>query len=117
MPQVDDPALQKHHYEHAERMLFASFTSGPIGTPGRQVRFSLPKNMQEALRIAVTVQQAELQERRNETIYVDEVQERGKAVRSSRETRRRGYMRNTTQQVGASRTQDRNCKGSFGKNK
>ena len=92
-------------------MLLASFTSGLVGTPGRNVRFSLPKNLQEALRIAVTVQQAELQERRNET-YVDEVQERGKADRSSSETRRSGYMRNTTQQVGASRTQDLTCKGS-----
>jgi hypothetical protein len=54
----------------------------------------------------VTVQQAELQERRNETFYVDEVQERGKADWSSRETRRSGCVRNTTQQVGAGRTQD-----------
>ena len=30
--------------------------------------------MQEALRIAFTLQQTELQERRNETFYVDEVQ-------------------------------------------
>jgi len=110
--QIDDPALQKLHYEHAERMLLAIFTSGLIGTPGRQVRFSSPKNMQEALRIAVNVQQAELQERRNETFYVDEVQESGKADRSARETHRSGYMRNTTQQVGAIRTQDQSSKGS-----
>ena len=113
VPQVDDPALQKLHYEHAERMLLASFTSGLTGTPGRQVRFSLPKNMEEALRIAVTVQQAELQERRNETFYVDELQERYKADRSSHETRRSGFVRNTIQQVGASRTQDQSCKASF----
>ena len=94
-------------------MILSNFTSRLTGTPGSQVRFSLPKNMKEALRIAVTVQQAELQERRNETFYVDEVQERGKAYRSSRETRHSGYMRNTTQQVGASITQDRTCKGSF----
>jgi hypothetical protein len=52
--------LQKLHYEHAERMLLASFTAGLVGTPGRQVRFSVPKNMQEVLRNAVTVHQAEL---------------------------------------------------------
>ena len=62
--------------------------------------------------MAVTVQQAQLQERRNETFFVDEVQERGKADRSSRETRRIGCVRNTTQQVGAVRTQDRNRNGS-----
>ena len=72
--------------------LLASFTSALTGTPGRQVRFSWPKNMKEALRIALTVQQAELQERRNETFYVDEVQERGKTDRSSRETRRIGCV-------------------------
>jgi hypothetical protein len=54
VPQVDDPALQILHYEHAERMLLASFTSGLTGTPGRLVRFSLPKNKEEALGIAVT---------------------------------------------------------------
>ena len=113
VPQVDDTVLQKLHYEHAERMLLASFTSGLVGTPGRQVHFSLPKNMQEALRITVTVHQAELQERRNETFYVDEVQERGKADRSSRGTRRSGSMRHMTQQAGADRTQDQSCKGSF----
>ena len=94
-------------------MLLASFTAGLVGTPGRQVRFSLPKNMQEALRIAVTVHQAELQERRNETFYVDEVQQRGRADRPSRGTRRNGSMRNTTQQAGAGRTQDQSSMGTF----
>jgi len=45
VPQVDDPMLQKLHYEHADRMLWASFTASLVGTPRRQVRFSLPKNM------------------------------------------------------------------------
>jgi len=83
--------------------------------PGDRFVFHCRKNMQEALRIEVTAQQAELQKRRNETFYGDEVQELGKADRSSRETRRSGNVRNTTQQVGASRTQDQSCKGSFRK--
>ena len=66
--------------------------------------------MEEALRIAVTFQQAELQERRNETFYVSEVQGRCKTDRSSRETRRSGCVRNTNQQVGAGRTQDQGRK-------
>ena len=45
LPQVDDQVLQKLHYKHAKRMLLAIFTSGLIRTPGRQVRFSSPKNM------------------------------------------------------------------------
>ena len=50
VPQVEDPALQKLHYEQAERMLLASFTSGLLGTPGRQVRYSMPQTMDETLK-------------------------------------------------------------------
>ena len=70
-PVVDDPALQKVYYEQAGSMLLASYCAGMIGTPGRQVRYALPKSMQEALRIAITVQQAELQEHRNERFYLE----------------------------------------------
>jgi hypothetical protein len=58
LPQVEDPVLQNLHYEQAERMLLASFTSGLLGTPGREVRFSMPQTMDEALKIAITVNQA-----------------------------------------------------------
>ena len=68
--------------------------------------------MQEALRIAVSVHQAELQERRNETFYVDEVQESFKADQSSGE-RTEMSMRSTSQQARAGRTQDQSSKGSF----
>ena len=67
MPVVDDTALQKVHYEQVERMLLASYTAGLTGTPERQLRYALPKSMQEALHIAITVQQAEMQEHRNES--------------------------------------------------
>ena len=72
IPRVEDPVTQRINYEQAERMLVASFSSGLLNTVGRQVRYALPKTMDEALKIAITVNQAEIQERRNEAFYVDE---------------------------------------------
>jgi hypothetical protein len=63
---VDDPALQQCHYEQAQ---LASFISGLIGNPGQQIRFRMPQTLEEALQIAVTVHEAEAQERRNEIFY------------------------------------------------
>ena len=50
-------------------MLLASFISGLIGNSGRQVRFANPQDMEHALRIAITVQEAERQERFNGSFY------------------------------------------------
>jgi hypothetical protein len=46
------------------------FFSGLVGTAEKQVRFSLPKTLDEDLKIAITVDQAELQERRSEAFYL-----------------------------------------------
>jgi len=55
----DDPQAQRIHQENAERMLLAAFISGLIGTPGKQCRYVNPQNLQQALSIALTVDQAE----------------------------------------------------------
>jgi hypothetical protein len=52
-------------------MLLASFTEGMIGTPGRQGRYARASSLQEALRIATTVEQEELQEGRSEAFYLE----------------------------------------------
>jgi hypothetical protein len=70
VPQVADAAQQKIYNEQAERMMLASFISGLSGTPGKQVRFSLPGTMEDALSIAITVHQAQLQEQRNDAFYL-----------------------------------------------
>jgi hypothetical protein len=70
VPQVENPDVQKLYYEQAEGMLLACFTSGLAGTPGRQTRYAMPKNLEEALKIAITVEEAELQERREQAFYV-----------------------------------------------
>jgi hypothetical protein len=72
VPIVEDSVQQKWHYEQAERMLLASFTSGLSGEVGKFTRFNLPTNMSEALKIATTANQAQTEDRRNESFYVDE---------------------------------------------
>ena len=67
MGKLDDPQIQRVYREKADRMLLASFISGLSGNSGRQVRFANPQDMEHALRIALTVQEAERQERFNES--------------------------------------------------
>ena len=42
-----------------------------LGTPGQQVRYARPASLSEALQIASSVEQAEMQERRNGSFYVE----------------------------------------------
>jgi len=113
VPRVEDPVTQRIYYEQAERMLLASFTSGLLNTVGRQVRYALPKTMDEALKIAITVNQAEIQERRNEAFYVDEARGSATADRTTRGTRYTGIARNASQHAGPSRTQGQDSKGHY----
>jgi hypothetical protein len=71
VPYVTDPTVHKIYNQMAERILLASFTAGLTGNPGRQVRFSSPKTLENELQITITVTQAEVQERRNEAFYLD----------------------------------------------
>jgi len=94
-------------------MLLAIFTSGILNTAGRQVRYAIPINMDEALRIAITVNQAQIQERRNEAFYVDEARGSGTADRPLRRKRYNGTVRNATQHAEISRTQGQKSKGLY----
>jgi hypothetical protein len=86
VPKVEDPVQQKWHYEQAERMLLASSTSGLTGQARKFTRFNLPANINKPLKIATTVNQAVIQERRNEGFYVDEARTRWQQSHSSRQT-------------------------------
>ena len=55
---VNDPVAQRIHYENADRMLLASFVAGFPGIPGRQCRFSKPQDLDQALKIALSVEEA-----------------------------------------------------------
>jgi hypothetical protein len=65
VPKVEDPSLQKFHYDQAQRMLLSSFTAGLGGNSGQQVRFKMPPTVDQALQIAITVFEAEAQEERD----------------------------------------------------
>jgi hypothetical protein len=70
-PQTDNPEAQKLCNQQTERMMVASFTNGLRGNPGIQTRFAMPSVMDNAVRIAVTVEQAESSKGTSETFYVD----------------------------------------------
>ena len=50
-------------------MLLASFSSGLIGVPGTYTRFSNTQTIEQALRTALRVQEAEKQDKFNESFY------------------------------------------------
>ena len=46
---VDDPVVQRVRNKNAERMLLSSYISGLTGAAGRQVRYSNPGTLEQAL--------------------------------------------------------------------
>jgi len=111
VPQVEDPAVQKLHYDQADRMLLASFISGLWGPAGREVRYTMPSKLDDAIKLATTVNKAEIQERRNESFYVNEEGRYSTPDRPSRRTRSVSTVRSTTQHEGAGRTQNQYRQG------
>ena len=71
VPCTTDSVLQRAYNEQAEQLLLSAFSKGIMGTAGRQLRYASPANVEEALRIAVTVSQAEIQEARDSAFYLD----------------------------------------------
>jgi len=65
VPKVEDPFLQKFHYDQSERMLLSTFIAVLSGNPGRQVRFQMPATAEMSLQIAITVFQAEVHKKMN----------------------------------------------------
>jgi hypothetical protein len=61
VPKVDDPESQKLHFQQMEGMLLSTVIAGLIGNAGQQVRFKLPQTLDEAVQIAITVFEAEVQ--------------------------------------------------------
>jgi hypothetical protein len=67
MCKVDDPVTQCINRENSDPMHLTSFVTGLTGVPGKQVRYANTRNIEQALSIALSVQEAENQERFNET--------------------------------------------------
>jgi hypothetical protein len=68
---VDHPIAQRVHQENAERMLLASFVAGLGGAGGHHTRISDPRTLQDALRIALSVHEAERQEKFSNSFYTE----------------------------------------------
>ena len=66
---VSDPQAQLIHREVTDRMLLASFINGLGGDAGKQTRYANPQSMQQALTIALSVYEAEKQEKFHENFY------------------------------------------------
>jgi len=58
---------QRIHNEDANRMILVSFVAGLAGEAGRQTRFLNPQSLDQALKIVLTVQEAEKQETPSES--------------------------------------------------
>jgi hypothetical protein len=71
VPLSTNAVVQRAHNEQANRRFIAVYTSGLTGTAGREVRLRAPSTTEDALRIAITVEQAEIQERRSNSFYLD----------------------------------------------
>ena len=56
---MEDGAAQRIINEEAERRLVAAYINGLFGLVGQQVRYRMPQTLEEAVRIAVTVNNAE----------------------------------------------------------
>jgi hypothetical protein len=70
-PSVADPEAQRTHTEEAEQIMLTCFTSGLKGKLRKRVRFSFPNTFEEAIQLAIIVDQAEAQEQRIESFYTD----------------------------------------------
>jgi hypothetical protein len=60
---VDDPVAQRVHNENANGLTLARFVTGLRGISGRQVRYANPQTLEQAIQIALSVQEAERQEK------------------------------------------------------
>jgi hypothetical protein len=84
-----------------------------MGTRDRQVRYTILKYMEETLKIAMTVNQSELQERRNPALYLDmEGRQSGTTDRPQYGTSRKASARMPAQHAACGQFQRQNSNGS-----
>ena len=60
---VEVPVAQRIHNENSERMLLASFVTQLVENPGTQFRYANTQSMDQALNVALSVQEAERQKK------------------------------------------------------
>jgi hypothetical protein len=70
-PQTEDPVAQRMCNDLINRMMVAAFTGGLRGNPGDQVNRTMPSTMDEAVRIALTVEQSDSCRQKAQTFYAN----------------------------------------------
>ena len=68
---MEDPVAQRIHNENSEVMPLDSFVTGLTGKPGTHCRYANPQSMDQALKIAPSVQAAERQEKNSGGFYAN----------------------------------------------
>jgi hypothetical protein len=110
LPHYDDPAIQKSHNDEGKRMLLASFRKGLGGAAGKYVKIAGPSTIEEAVRIAVSAIEAEHQERREESFYLDSERRKREPVRPhERQSQVRGADKTKIQSGIRPQTRDDLC--------
>jgi hypothetical protein len=71
IPQLDDPNAQHQCNVLANKMIIAAFTEGLRGNPGNHARIAVPTKMEDAVNIALTVEQTEASKKHGDTFYVE----------------------------------------------
>ncbi|KDR10115.1 hypothetical protein L798_00184 [Zootermopsis nevadensis] len=66
---VDDEAIHVILNEEAEHRLVAAYINGLRGVVGHQVKFRMPATMDEAVRLAVTIENAEQQKTAEKQVF------------------------------------------------
>jgi hypothetical protein len=70
-PTEAEPAVQRACNAMVDKMVLAAFKEGLRGKPGDQTRFGGPATLEEAIRIAVTVEQAEACRPKPDAFYLE----------------------------------------------
>jgi hypothetical protein len=101
-PTSDDPAVLKACSYQADRLVLAAFTNDLGGNPGKHARFNLPTSIEDAIRLAVTVEQAEACHPKSDAFYLEE---KASEIRDRRRDRRaqprdRGWRSNSRRKTG-----------------
>jgi hypothetical protein len=71
-PTSDDPAVLKTCSDQSNRLVLASFTKCLGGNPGKHARYNLPTSIEDSIRVAVTVEQAEACHPKSDAFYLEE---------------------------------------------
>jgi hypothetical protein len=109
MCKTGDPAAQRIHQENADQMCLASFVAVLTGVTGRQVRFANPQSLKQALMIALSVTEADRQDRGREIFYTDTGEPSGRPPRENRDSKRDSRNGNTRGKVTHGRADLRGC--------